>query len=65
LAGLPTAVIMSHPIENRYKTFLNPGKEVAEILNEWIGQPWKNWNSETSAIDWAQKQLPTMPRSEA
>jgi DNA sulfur modification protein DndC len=34
------------------------------IENEWLGQPWKNWNSENSAIDWAQKQLPTMPRSE-
>jgi AAA domain len=44
------------------KTFLNPGREVAEILNEWLGQPWKNWTSENSAIDWAQKQLPTMPR---
>lgn len=32
------------------KTFLNPGSEVAVILNEWIGQPWKNWNSQDDAI---------------
>ncbi len=44
------------------KTFLNPGREVAVILNEWIGQPWRNWNSSDDAIDWAAKKLPDIPR---
>ncbi len=46
------------------KTFLNPGKEVAEILNEWIGQPWKNWSSFDDAIAWAERQLPEISRSQ-
>ena len=44
------------------KTFLNPGREVAAILNEWIGQPWRNWNSSDDALDWAAKKLPDIPR---
>jgi AAA domain len=38
------------------KTFLNPGKDLAAILNEWIGQPWKNWNTQEDAINWATHQ---------
>ncbi|NWF58965.1 MAG: AAA family ATPase [Fischerella sp.] len=49
------------------KTFLNPGKEIADTLKAWIGQPqqpqqqqhpWKTWKSEEDAIAWASKQLP-------
>ena len=43
------------------KTFLNPGREMAVTLNEWIGQPWKNWNSSGDAISWAVKKLPDIP----
>lgn len=46
------------------KTFLNPNKEVAVILNEWIGQPWRNWSSEDDAINWAEKKLPDMSREQ-
>jgi hypothetical protein len=44
------------------KTFLNPGREMAVTLNEWIGQPWKNWSSSDDAINWAEKQLPDIQR---
>ncbi len=44
------------------KTFLNPGQEVAVILNEWIGQPWRNWSSSDDAISWAEKKLPDIKR---
>jgi hypothetical protein len=59
------------------KTFLNPGREMAVTLNEWIGQPWKNkarfeweashskaavWSSSDDAINWAKKQLPDIQR---
>jgi hypothetical protein len=48
------------------KTFLNPGKEIADTLKAWIGQPqqsqpippWKMWKSEQDAIAWAVTQLP-------
>ncbi|MEO1004551.1 MAG: ATP-binding protein [Cyanobacteria bacterium J06638_38] len=46
------------------KTFLNPGQEIAVILNEWIGQPWRNWSSSDDAIAWAEKQLPDMPKEQ-
>jgi hypothetical protein len=44
------------------KTFLNPGREMAVTLNEWIGQPWKNWSSSDDALNWAEKQLPDIQR---
>lgn len=44
------------------KTFLNPSREVATILNDWIGQPWRNWNSSDDALDWAAKKLPDVSR---
>ncbi|MHC5717191.1 MAG: ATP-binding protein [Nostoc sp.] len=45
------------------KTFLNPGKDIADTLKAWIGQPqpappWKTWKSEEDAIIWASQQLP-------
>ncbi|WP_198126303.1 ATP-binding protein [Amazonocrinis nigriterrae] len=48
------------------KTFLNPGKEIADTLKAWIGQPqqpqpappWKLWKSQEDAITWASEQLP-------
>jgi len=48
------------------KTFLNPGKEIADTLKAWIGQPqqpqpvppWKTWKSEEDAMAWASTQLP-------
>ncbi len=48
------------------KTFLNPGKDVADTLKAWIGQPqqpqpappWKTWKSLEDAINWASQQLP-------
>jgi hypothetical protein len=48
------------------KTFLNPGKEIADTLKAWIGQPqqpqpvqpWKMWKSQEDAINWASKELP-------
>lgn len=46
------------------KTFLNPGKEIADTLKAWIGQPqqqqhpWKTWKSQDDAIIWASEQLP-------
>lgn len=41
------------------RTFLNPGKEVAEILIEWIKPPvWKDWKAPDDAIVWASEQLP-------
>ncbi|MFK0734231.1 MAG: ATP-binding protein [Gloeotrichia echinulata HAB0833] len=51
------------------KTFLNPGKEIADTLKAWIGQPqqlqqpqpvppWKSWKSQDDAIIWAAEQLP-------
>lgn len=46
------------------KDFLNPGKEVAVTLNEWIGQPWRNWNSSDDAIAWAEKKLPNVPKKQ-
>ena len=46
------------------KTFLNPGKEVAIVLNEWIGQPWRNWSSSDDAISWAEKKLPDVPKKQ-
>lgn len=47
------------------KTFLNPGKDVADTLKAWIGQPqqpqetppWKLWKSPEDAINWASEQL--------
>lgn len=50
------------------KTFLNPGKEIADTLKAWIGQPqkpqqsqpWKTWKSEQDAITWAKSQLQHM-----
>ena len=44
------------------KTFLNPGKELAIILNEWLEQPWKNWSSQNDALAWAEKKLPDIKR---
>jgi hypothetical protein len=44
--------------------FLNPGKDVAVILNEWIGQPWRNWYSSEDALDWAEKKLPDRSREQ-
>jgi hypothetical protein len=44
------------------KTFLNPGREIAVTLNEWIGQPWRNWSSSDDALNWAEKQLPDLQR---
>jgi hypothetical protein len=46
------------------RTFLNPGSDLAAILNEWIEQPWKNWNQYEDAIDWAARQLPEISRSQ-
>lgn len=51
------------------KTFLNPGKEVADILQAWINPPqsppappttppWKTWKSPEDAMNWAIEQLP-------
>lgn len=43
------------------RTFLNPGKEIADILKEWIHVPpaiWASWNNEEDAIIWAGQQLP-------
>ncbi|MBD2458402.1 AAA family ATPase [Nostoc sp. FACHB-87] len=48
------------------KTFLNPGKDIADTLKAWIGQPqqpqetppWKLWKSQEDAIHWASEQLP-------
>lgn len=42
------------------KTFLNPGKDIADILKNWIAVPqalWANWKSEEDAIVWAVKEL--------
>jgi DNA polymerase III delta prime subunit len=46
------------------KTFLNPGRDVAVILNEWIEQPWRNWSSSDDALDWAAKKLPDLSREQ-
>ena len=46
------------------KDFLNPGREMAVTLNEWIGQPWRNWNSSDDAIAWAEKKLPDLTREQ-
>ena len=43
------------------QSFLNPGQELADKLLTWI-KPWHNWKSEDDAIDWAEKQLPGIPR---
>lgn len=45
------------------KTFLNPGKEVADILKNWIHvppAPWASWKSEDDAIVWAAQELPDL-----
>jgi hypothetical protein len=47
------------------QTFLNPGKDVADILKNWITvppEPWANWKTEDDAIAWAAEQLPDVPR---
>jgi len=42
------------------RTFLNPGKELAEILLDWIKPPvWTDWKSPDDAIVWASEQLTT------
>lgn len=43
------------------KTFLNPGKEIADILKNWIHIPpaiWTDWKTEEDALIWAGQQLP-------
>ncbi|NEP00863.1 MAG: AAA family ATPase [Symploca sp. SIO2E9] len=46
-------------------TFLNPGKEVADILKVWINpNPWANWKTEDDALIWAAKQLEGLISSE-
>jgi hypothetical protein len=41
------------------RTFLNPGKEVADILTEWIKPPvWSGWKTPEDALVWAGQQLP-------
>lgn len=41
------------------KTFLNPGKEIADILKASINpNPWATWVSQDDAIVWAAKELP-------
>lgn len=40
------------------KSFLNPGRDVADILKNWISVPWSEWKTEDDAIVWAAKQLP-------
>lgn len=42
------------------KTFLNPGKDIADILKNWIYVPWSDWKTEDDAIVWAAKQLPDL-----
>ncbi|MBD2006467.1 MULTISPECIES: ATP-binding protein [Cyanophyceae] len=45
------------------RTFLNPGKEVAEILKNWIAvplAPWANWKSQEDALVWAGQELPDL-----
>jgi len=45
------------------KSFLNPGKEVADILKNWIHVPpavWSSWKSEDDAIVWAATQIPDL-----
>ena len=44
------------------KTFLNPSRNVAVVLNEWIGQPWRNWHSTDDALVWAEQKLPDIPK---
>lgn len=44
--------------------FLNPGREMAVTLNEWIGQPWRNWSSSDDAIAWAEKKLPDLTKQQ-
>jgi hypothetical protein len=44
-------------------TFLNPGKELADMLKNWIETSekppvWKDWKTEEDAILWASEQLP-------
>lgn len=46
------------------KTFLNLGREMAVTLNEWIGQPWKNWSSSDDAISWAENKLTDMSKEQ-
>lgn len=42
------------------KTFLNPGKEVADALINWItpSEPWTTWKSPDDAMAWASTKLP-------
>lgn len=41
------------------RTFLNPGKEVSDILLDWIKPPvWSSWKSPDDALVWAGQQLP-------
>lgn len=45
------------------KTFLNPGKDVADILKNWMAtppKPWADWKTEDDAIVWAAFQLPDL-----
>ena len=42
------------------RTFLNPGKEIAGCLIEWIKPPiWTEWKAPEDAIIWASEQLPS------
>ena len=45
-------------------SFLCPGKDVAVILNQWIGEPWRNWNSEDDAIEYAVSRNPSLSKEE-
>jgi AAA domain len=46
------------------RTFLNPSKELANLLLKWIEvpqpnqEPWKSWKTPENAITWASEQLP-------
>lgn len=41
------------------RTFLNPGKDVADILLDWIKPPaWSTWKTPEDALVWAGQQLP-------
>lgn len=41
------------------RTFLNPGKDVSDILLDWIKPPvWSSWRTPEDAIIWAGQQLP-------
>lgn len=49
------------------RTFLNPGKDIADILKAWINPAteksanvWANWKTEDDAIVWAAHELPDL-----